>query len=79
MLDKKFLLVDLNTGALDGFYSFKPHRDSIEYLNDKYPGTNWVITEIIDQGEKQLLLPDSTFHCEMLKDFPVCPKFRGES
>ncbi len=74
--DKRFLIVDLVTGALDGFYNSKPERGMIEYLNDKYPQTNWIITEIVDEGEKKLSLPDSTFHCNALSDYPIPPKFR---
>lgn len=73
-----FLIVDLVTGAMDGFYSHKPEREMIEYLNDKYPKTNWIITEIVDQGEKQLDLPDSTFHCSALSQYPIPSNFRDE-
>jgi hypothetical protein len=63
-----FLLLDMNTGAMDGIYASMEFmgdapEEVIKRFNERYQGTNWVIVKIVEKSEKHLNLPDSTWHC----------------
>ena len=65
---EKYLLLDLHTGAMDGFYigetGMKREKvEAIKQMDDRYYGTNWVVVKIIEDANKDLTLPDSTWHC----------------
>lgn len=60
---KRFLLVNLKTGTMDGFYD--SHESAKSGLKEfkRRKEFSWVVTEILDEDRNSLNLPDNLFHC----------------
>lgn len=61
-MDKRFLLVNLKTGLMDGIYKSKDGAlQSFEYFKSTgEPG--WILTEVLESGDQSLAIPDNLFH-----------------
>ena len=66
-MKKCFLIIEMNTGAMDGFYFPEElARESLAYLREEYPWGSFVLTEIQDMTEGTRL-PDNMFWLNRLK------------
>lgn len=68
-----YLVIDLKTGALDGFYFNKKDAESVvSRFEKRYPKGMWVLTEILKSGKnsegKTYYIPENMFHTERLAD-----------
>jgi hypothetical protein len=66
MSTKNYLIVDLMTGALDGFYlSKKMAEDAYEHHKKNYKNQMWVFVEVLDMPENAQVF-EHMFHTEKL-------------
>ena len=43
-----FIVLDLVSGAMDGFYATKKSADEmLPFFNERHPGHMWVVTEVV--------------------------------
>jgi hypothetical protein len=66
MNTKNYLIVDLMTGALDGFYlSQKMAEDAYKRHKKRYKNQMWILVEILDMPQNAQIF-DHMFHTEKL-------------
>jgi len=58
-----FLLVNLRTGVMDGFYSHRSGaQESLDFFEKELKATGWVLTEILGKDQGKINLPNNLFH-----------------
>lgn len=63
-----YIVVDLLSGAMDGFYSEKTWADDVLLrFSERYPMGWWVVAEIKDNPQEKPI-SDYLFHCDRLQD-----------
>ena len=63
---KNFLVLDLTSGAMDGFYATKKLADSmLPFFNERHPNHMWIVVEVVTPL-KGMHIPDTTWHCDKL-------------
>ncbi len=64
--EKQYLILDLNTGLMDGIYSEHNTQAHVEWiaagLQERHPYSNFIVVRILTKTGKELRLPDHTFH-----------------
>jgi len=63
---RKYLLLDLHSGAVDGFYETPYNQEDIDSFNERYIGSNWVCVKIVGGKVSPMGFPDSMFHSTKL-------------
>jgi hypothetical protein len=66
-----YLVIDLKTGALDGFYFNKKDAEAVvSRFEKRYPKGMWALTEVLNSekngGRKTYYIPENMFHTERL-------------
>ena len=63
---KTFIVLDLVSGAMDGFYFDKLTADNmLPFFNERHPDHMWVVVEVVTK-EKDMRIFDHMFHTERL-------------
>ena len=63
---KSFIVLDLSTGAMDGFYTDKEGADMmLPFFNERHPGHMWVVVEVVT-SVKGAHIPNDVFHTDKL-------------
>lgn len=57
-----YLLVNLKTGQMDGFYTSKGMAEEVCDIFNEVKGDNWVLTSIEPKYAGKHSLPDNLFH-----------------
>jgi hypothetical protein len=61
-----FIVLDLQSGAMDGFYTTKKMADNmLPFFNERHPNHMWIVVEVVTPL-KGMRIPDSTFHTDRL-------------
>ena len=61
-----FIVLDLVSGAMDGFYADKKGADMmLPFFNERHPKGMWIVTEVVTPL-KGMHIPDSTWHTNRL-------------
>ena len=61
-----FIVLDLQSGAMDGFYTDKNGADTmLPFFNERHPDGMWVVVEVVTPL-KGMHIPDSTWHTNKL-------------
>ena len=61
---KSFIVLDLSTGAMDGFYTDKEGADMmLPFFNERHPGHMWVVVEVVT-SVKGAHIPNDVFHTD---------------
>lgn len=61
MSNAKQLLVELNTGFIDGIYNLDA-RDVLEVFKERYPNLDWILVNVVESQHKKYKVRDSIFH-----------------
>ena len=65
-MSKNFIVLDLVSGAMDGFYSSKQTADNmLPFFNERHPNHMWVVVEVVTP-KKNMRIFDAMFHTDRL-------------
>lgn len=66
---RNFLLVELVTGKMDGFYGQESSALKIrDMLNKRYPNLTWIMTEILSPMTSKWYLSNAHFHATEINE-----------
>jgi hypothetical protein len=61
-----FIVLDLLSGAMDGFYSTKKMADEmLPFFNERHPNHMWIVVEVVTP-KKGMRIFDTMFHTDRL-------------